>query len=71
MSTVLGLRERAGGIHLERERGGGRDHLWRNRGGGGTFGERGWSGAQETHGAQRAGQLVVTVEEVGLSGDQV
>lgn len=53
VATVLGLREGARRINLERERGGGRHHLWRNGGGGGThwWREWGWSGAHEAHGA--------------------
>ena len=67
MSPVLGLRVGAGGVDLERERGGGRDHLWRDGGGGGThWGEWGRSGAHEAHGADRAWQLVITVKEVDL-----
>lgn len=70
MPSMLRFGEGAGGVDLQRERGGGRHHLWRDGGGGGThrWGEWGRSGAHEAHGADGAGQLVVTVEEVSLKG---
>ena len=68
--AMLGFWEGARGVDLERERGGGRDHLWRDGGCGGTHWWRQWgrSGAHEAHGADGAGQLVITVEEVDLKG---
>lgn len=74
MPTVLGLGEGAGGVDLQRERGGGRHHLWGDGGGGGAErrrrgeGQRGGRGTHEAHGADRAGQLVIAVEEVSLEG---
>lgn len=74
VASVLGLGEGAGGIDLQRERGGGRHHLWGDGGGGGAQrrrrgeGERRGCGTHEAHGADGAGQLVVAVEEVSLEG---
>lgn len=72
MAPVLWLGEGAGGVDLQRERGGGRHHLWGDGGGGGAQrrrrgeGQRGGRGTHEAHGANGTGQLVVAVEEVSL-----